>query len=153
LDGSEDYRACSLLFDMAWDVTEPLGLGRWSERVQLEAVLEPYLVDILEPRDNLGLGANALVKVTWVLDEDYSPYVKAGVGVDYMTLHTLEQSTQWNFGSQVGVGLEIPVADGIDFDLEYRIKHVSNASVRHPNSGIDSTAFLVGLRMEPKLLR
>jgi|GEM_PF-1217272 len=151
LKESEDYVAFPTLIGLMWDIPCFTKDRSWMDWVKMDGIFEPYSLKIVEPRRNFGMGLNVLLKCTLLLEEDYSPYVKVGVGVDYMTLHTKEQSTQWNFGSQIGLGLEIPLARGFELDLEYRFKHVSNASIRHPNSGIDSSAWLVGLRWrDPK---
>lgn len=61
-----------------------------------------------------------------------------------MSLETREQETQFNFIDQAGAGLVFSLKASLDLELGYRFWHISNAGIRHPNSGINGHAVHVG---------
>jgi len=69
----------------------------------------------------------------------FSPYVEAGIGVHYLS-HTSvspqrQFSTRFQFGDHVGLGLRFGGKG--QYDLGYRYQHLSNASIKRPNNGIN----------------
>jgi len=68
-----------------------------------------------------------------------APYFDAGVGAHLWTRTTLTESvksgTAFQFGEHVGVGFRFG-EHGI-YDLSYRFQHMSNASIKAPNPGLN----------------
>ena len=58
-----------------------------------------------------------------------------GFGASYKTQEDLLNSTHWNFASQLAVRLHHPTGKGPD--MEFAIRHWSNAGMRTPNRGQD----------------
>ena len=58
-----------------------------------------------------------------------------GFGASYKTQEDLLNSTHWNFASQLAVRLHHPAGKGAD--MEFAIRHWSNAGIRTPNRGQD----------------
>lgn len=112
---------------------------------KLDFVCEPFINTIIEPNNNVEMGLNSLIKYVYPLTKRWQPYVKGGLGVVYMTQHTREQSTQYNFLSQVGGGVYTFLNDNTALNFEYRYRHLSNASFKHPNKGINTDLFLGGI--------
>jgi opacity protein-like surface antigen len=104
-----------------WD----LGLGYWHKSGapgRNEDITEIGLTPVLRLQPN-GLEG---------------PYAELGLGVHLMSSTTLgdkSMSTQFQFGNHVGVGYRFGVKRA--FDLSYRYQHLSNASIKQPNDGID----------------
>lgn len=69
----------------------------------------------------------------------WAPYAEAGLGVHYLSdreIYTGRRfGTNLQFGTHIGVGIRFG-SQG-QFDLSYRIQHLSNAGIRGPNPGID----------------
>ena len=61
-----------------------------------------------------------------------------------MSQHSREQSTQFNFEEQGGLGAHYFLKKNIAINGECRIRHVSNAGIDQPNHGINSLFFLLG---------
>ena len=118
---------------------EPKGL--------LELVYEPFINTITGPRANVEVGLPLFFKYAYPLTQKLYPFVEVGTGPYYMTLSTYEQSTQFNFISQGGAGLSYFIKDDLSVNVEYRRRHVSNASIKEPNGGIDANVYLVGLSL------
>ena len=50
-------------------------------------------------------------------------------------------STAWQFGSHIGAGVTCG-----QFEIGYRFQHLSNASIKEPNDGIDFHILSASLR-------
>jgi hypothetical protein len=108
-------------------------------------ILEPFVNAISSPASNVEAGSNFLLQYVFPLNKKFQPYIKGGLGVLYMSQHTLEQSTQYNFLPQGAAGIQYFLKDNLAINLEYRYRHLSNASLKDPNSGIDSNLYLCGV--------
>jgi opacity protein-like surface antigen len=62
----------------------------------------------------------------------------------YMTQHTLEQGTQFNFLEQGAAGAHYYLNNNLAITADYRFRHVSNAGIDEPNGGINTSFFLLG---------
>ena len=69
----------------------------------------------------------------------WSPYAEGGVGVHLITgnrvTDTRNLSSNYHFGSHIGVGLRFGRQS--EFDIGYRLQHLSNAGLKQPNEGIN----------------
>ncbi|MCF7873282.1 MAG: acyloxyacyl hydrolase [Candidatus Omnitrophica bacterium] len=145
LEEKDEYRAIPLLVGLNFNGNS------FFERVGLDLpgrvdfILEPFVNTVVNPDKNIEVGSNFLIKYTLTLTKKVQPFVKAGAGVVYMSQHTKEQSTQYNFLPQAGGGIQYFFSDRVALNLEYRYRHLSNAGAKHPNSGIDSDLILCGL--------
>jgi lipid A 3-O-deacylase len=67
------------------------------------------------------------------------PYVEAGVGVRLLThdrlSDTYTMSTAFQFADMLGVGVKF--GNHQQYQVGYRFQHLSNASIKRPNPGID----------------
>ena len=66
------------------------------------------------------------------------PYVEAGIGVHLLSHSQIgdkRMSTAFQFGDHVGFGYRFGAKSA--FDLGYRFQHLSNASIKRPNPGIN----------------
>lgn len=124
--------------------TEKFG---FSPKGYFELVYEAFVSPIYEPRSNVEMGLDIFFKYAYPLTSKLYPFIEIGSGPYYMTLSTYEQSTQFNFISQGGAGLMYFIRKDLAVNFEYRRRHVSNASIKSPNAGIDGNAYLVGLSL------
>lgn len=105
----------------------------------LQFVLEPFVSYVSSPDNNAEIGNNFLIKIGFLPETSkFQPYFKGGVGLIYMTQHTREQSTQFNFNEYAGVGAHYFFRKNIALTLEYRFRHISNAGISRPNTGINT---------------
>ncbi len=111
----------------------------------LELIYEPYVGVITEPETDVELALPMFFRYAYPLTEKLYPYVEVGTGPYYYTLHTYEQSTQFNFISAGGAGLIYFVDENWALNAGYRRCHVSNCSVKEPNGGIETDVITVGL--------
>ncbi len=144
LKTQDDYEVIPFMVSFGFDA-KPLAekIGIHTEGI-LEFQVEPFLSPALEPEKNLETGINLLLKYGFPLSEQLVPYIKFGAGPSYMTLHTYEQGTQFNFVDSAGAGLSFKIKDRMYFDCEYRFRHLSNCSIDDRNGGINTHTILGG---------
>lgn len=73
------------------------------------------------------------------------PYLEGGIGFHFISEVQMRHrmfSTYFQFGNHLGVG--ILVGRTRIFDISYQFQHLSNASIREPNSGINFHIVRVG---------
>ena len=140
-------KAINLMIDFDLDIKPLLNKINLNPPVLTQFVIEPYFADLYKPvKDNFEGGLNFLFKLGLVPESwAVQPYAKFGVGLDYMTLHTLNQSTQFNFTSQAGFGVHYFFMKNTALTVEGRYRHLSNAGIKSPNRGINSYFILGGL--------
>jgi len=112
----------------------------------LQFQIEPFISFIFSPDNNVETGTSFLLKMGLLPQTSkFQPFIFAGLGMAYMTQHTLEQSTQFNFTEQAGIGVHYFIRKNIALTLEGRYRHLSNASIDHPNAGINTQFALAGI--------
>jgi opacity protein-like surface antigen len=62
----------------------------------------------------------------------------------YLSQHTREQGTQFNFNEYVGFGVHYFLKKNLALTLEYRYRHISTAGLDEPNKGINTNFTLCG---------
>ena len=145
LERQGDYEVIPLLVGLNFDLKPGLSNIGLDIPGRLNFVLEPFVNTVYEPTSNVEVGSNFLIKYVLPLTQTVQPYIKGGVGALYMSMHTDEQATQYNFLPQGAGGVHIFINEKTALTFEYRYRHLSNASTKHPNSGIDSDMFLGGI--------
>jgi lipid A 3-O-deacylase len=145
LKENDDYQGIPLLVSFNFDA-KPLFSKIGVEPVgRLEFLLEPFVNTIISPRNNVEAGSNFLIKYAFPLSDKIQPYFKGGLGMLYMSQKTYEQSTQYNFLPQAGVGCHFFIHDDTALSIEYRYRHLSNNSFGSRNGGIDANMALAGV--------
>ena len=145
LKGNLDHDIISLGMRFGFDLlpfTEKFG---FKPPGMLELIYEPYVGFITEPQANVELALPMFFRYAYPLTEKLYPYVEVGSGPYYYTLHTYEQSTQFNFMSAGGVGLIFFVRDDLAVNAGYRRRHVSNAGIKESNGGIEADVYTIGV--------
>ena len=146
LKEKKDYRLIPFIVEFDFNLkslTKKIGFNPPS-LVQFQ--IEPLLSLVTNPDSNMEVGTSFLFKFGLLPESSkIQPYIKAGVGIIYISQHTLDQSTQYNFSSHFGAGFHYFFKKGRALSLEYRFRHLSNAGIKHPNSGIDNHFCLLGI--------
>ncbi len=142
LDKKDDYEVIPFILRFGFDL-RPLIKNKSNNL--LEFLVEPFMSAVINPDSNLETGCNFLIKFAPAITPRFYPYVEGGVGLIYMTQHTREQSTQFNFTQTVGAGITYFIKKDLNLSLGYRYRHLSNASIKSPNKGIDSNSIICGI--------
>ncbi|MCM8796944.1 MAG: acyloxyacyl hydrolase [Candidatus Omnitrophica bacterium] len=140
------YQLTPILVAFDFDLKPLLQKINLTPKSAVQFQLEPFLSYAYNPNSNIETGASFLLKIG-ILPETsrLQTYFKGGVGLVYMTLHTREQSTQFNFSEQAGVGIEYLFCKNTAFIIEGRFRHMSNSSIKRPNHGINTYFILTGI--------
>jgi len=105
--------------------------------------LEPFTSYVFNPESNFEVGISFFFKYNLFKKKKISPYIKGGSGIIYISQDNYEQSTDVNFVDQICAGARFIVKKAVLF-IEYRFRHISNARIKHPNSGLNSNIYLFG---------
>jgi len=139
LDGAGEYIHHTLAVDFSYLYNQK---NRFWKYFQFQ--LEPFVSYVSSPEDNGEIGCVFFIKYTVPWDLPVKPYVRGGSGVILVTQESEDMSTMFNFASQIGCGVSCELPN-LNFFLEYRGRHISNADIKQPNSGIDDFIWLLGL--------
>jgi len=146
LSEKKDYHIIPFSIDFDFNIkplTKKIGFNPPS-LVQFQ--IEPFLSLVAQPESNMEVGTSFLLKLGFLPEASkFQPYIKGGVGMIYISQHTLEQSTQYNFLTHLGTGFHYIFKKDNAVTLEYRFRHLSNASIKQPNLGIDAHFCLFGI--------
>ncbi len=140
----EDYKGIPFLFTLGFDGRPLLSKIGLDTAGRFDLIIEPFINAMFEAKANVEIGSNFLFEYAFPLTERFQPYLKGGLGVVYMTQHIEDQATQYNFLPQGALGFHYYIDDNISFDCEYRHRHLSNASIKRPNKGVDAKLYTVG---------
>jgi hypothetical protein len=139
-----DYEIIPTICRLGFDLNPFINKFGWNTKGLLEFQLEPFINTVISPNSNVEVGSNFLVKYALPLTKKIYPYFEGGLGMLYMSQHTLEQGSQYNFLPQAGGGIMYFLKDNLAVSAGYRYRHLSNNSFAEPNSGIDMNMAVVG---------
>lgn len=146
LKQQKDYHMYPLNVDFDFNLKKFTRKIGFNPPMLLQLQIEPFISGVTQPRSNVEAGNAFAVKVGLLPDTFMiQPYIKAAAGMLYMSQHTREQSTQFNFYEYGGAGLHVFFNKNTAITAEYRFRHVSNAGIDEPNGGINSQFALLGL--------
>lgn len=140
------YRLYPLLVDLDFDLKDFFRSKGIRYYGLTEFQLEPFINTVVRPNSNIEAGTAFMLKIG-ILPETlkFQPYIKAGVGMLFMSQHTREMSTRFNFLEQLGAGAHYFLTKKLALTAECRYRHVSNAGIREPNHGMNTWFYLGGI--------
>jgi len=142
----QDYHVVPFIIDFDFNIKSLTKYIGFNPPNLVQFQIEPFLSLTTKPETNMEVGTSFLLKLGLVPEGwKFQPYLKGGVGMIYMTQHTLEQSTQFNFIPNGGGGLHYFFKKDTALTIEYRFRHLSNSSIKQPNGGIDTHLGLFGI--------
>jgi hypothetical protein len=145
LTGKTDYHLHTVVVDFDFDLKPYLEKNRICPKGFFLFQLEPYAGWVSQPENNIEIGNAFMVK--WGIFPEWcpvQPYLKAGLGIVYMSQTFQEQSTQFNFFEQVGMGAHYFISKNMAFTAEGLHRHLSNGGLKEPNSGLNSLFLSLG---------
>jgi len=146
LRAQDNYKLTPLSVAFSFDLKPLVQKIKLNPKSLIHLQVEPFLNTVNDPRSNLETGASFWLKLGLLGEESkLQPYFKIGAGLLYMTQHTREQATQFNFTEQIGVGTHYYFSKNTALTLEGRWRHLSNAGIKHPNQGINTYFVLTGI--------
>jgi len=124
-------------------ISDSLGGDAWY-RGNVELLGEGQFLFETEPNKGFAGGFALLFRYNFLPNGKIIPFVQAGAGVLGVDFDVEGQRDGFNFSVQAGIGFHYFVAKRTALTGEWRWHHVSNAFTRKPNSGVDSSVFIIG---------
>ena len=141
-----DYHLTLFMVDFDLDLKPLTQKINFNPSQLLQFQIEPFISFVSEPDTNAEIGTSFLLKIGILPQTSkFQPFILVGPGMVYMTQHTREQSTQFNFTEQAGIGMHYFFRKNIAFTLEGRFRHLSNSGIKHPNTGINTQFIFAGI--------
>lgn len=85
------------------------------------------------------LGLTPVFRLEQRAPSGVAPYAEAAIGLHLLSRQRITEqkqfSTSWQFGDHLGAGIRFGAHR--QYDLGLRLQHISNASVKRPNPGIN----------------
>jgi len=142
----DSYNMSPFMVDFDFDLKPAARKINFNPKGLFQFQLEPFISYVFEPNANIEIGNGFILKLGLLQDTaKFQPYIKLGPGIVYITMHTREQSTQFNFFQYGATGLHYFFKKNTALTFEYRFRHLSNASIETPNKGIESHFALIGI--------
>lgn len=140
---TDDYETIPLSFQFKFSLPPHLQLISPPRITELE--IEPFLSLITSPETNAELGFTLVVKLLFPANIRNATYLEVGSGICYSSQEMIEQSTQVNFISLVGMGIEHRIGENLSLSFGYRFRHFSNAGLGSRNRGVNNHIITAGL--------
>jgi len=140
------YHVIPLFVGVNFDLTTLLEKHKIRFPCSLTFVVEPFISYVYTHTRNVEVGNNFAFKIGFLPETSrFQPYFKGGSGPMFMSQHTREQGTQFNFNDFGALGVHYFFTKTAALTFEYRFRHISNAEIKKPNRGIDSHFGLCGV--------
>src|SRR5271169_3690398 len=129
-------------FFLPYGVDQPLARYNW----HAEWLVEPIVSYITNSTATVEAGVNPLFfSLRYDQGQRLVPFVEGGEGVLYTDLRGERLGTRFQFSSQGGAGLHWFFSQTKALTIGWRIRHISNAGISHPNRGLNTNFFEIGL--------
>ena len=138
LSGKDNYVPIPVIWHIGYDFKPILEKINLTPEAIVELYLEPQINPVASPDANVEFGCGIGWQIIFNPKAKICPYLTFGSGLIYITQSTAEQSTKYNFQDQAGCGIYYFLDRERALNFGYRIRHISNAGIKHPNSGIDT---------------
>lgn len=132
LEKQNDYQFINLCVDFSYPLK-----GKWDFQ------FEPFVSSVFQPESNFEIGLAFFFRYVFFEKKAVSFFLRGGSGVIYISQDTYEQATKFNFVDQICAGFKLNLTKA-KILIEYRYRHISNAGIKRPNSGINSNIFFIG---------
>jgi opacity protein-like surface antigen len=142
--GSTERHALLLSnLQLGWMATGLLGPDRfYAGNLEL-------MVDILggwqhSPEDAYLAGLAPVLRYNLAAGSGWLPFLEAGAGLVATDIRSPDLSTDLEFRTLVGLGVNYRLNDRMAVGLGGRFEHISNAEIAEPNHGVNEFEILVG---------
>jgi lipid A 3-O-deacylase len=129
--------------DLGWVFTDVLGNGHWYKG-NWELRGEFFAGSEFKPDVAYVLGAAPFLRYDFATGTHIVPFFELGAGAGATGIPQ-DLSTTFEFNVQAGFGLEWFFTDHIAASAQYRWIHISNAKIKHPDNGVNTSILFLGL--------
>jgi len=137
------YQHIALIWHLGFDLKRVFSRLE-DNRGILTFIMEPKINLVTNPETDVEFGIGFGLKYRYPLSDKLFGYVLGTVGPHYITVKSTDQANGFIFFNTVGAGFSFSLTEKTALSLEYRFRHISNASTIEPNGGIDSHIVAIG---------
>ncbi len=109
---------------------------------QFNLFIQDHSVKHFETGINLGL------QHRWYMNPNNWFYAQISSGPHYISMHTERQAGGFIFSDNFAAGLSLKFIGQLRTEIQYRFRHLSNASIKRPNAGLNNHFLMFGLVYE-----
>lgn len=145
LPEQKDYRPILILPYYNYYLTKQENALRFS--AFLEGQFSPVLIEYenAKQRDlEWELGFNVGPSLSYRIKE-VVPYIAVAYEANYITINTAKQADALIFAATTFAGIKKHINKQWYGDAHFRLRHISNGGIKHPNLGIDNAFIGIGL--------
>jgi hypothetical protein len=143
--GSRNAHELALAYGhLGWIVTDVLGKDQWYNG-NLEFWGELFGGAQTGPKKRYVFGLAIGPRYHFVTHSHWVPFIDVGGGGSYTDIEEPDLSTKFQFNLQVGFGTHYFLREDLSMTMQVRGLHLSNAGIKHPNTGANTILFLAGL--------
>ncbi len=141
---SANRSAIFVLPQLGQIITDEIGSGPIMGNV--EFMVEPVAAHYYQPFSASAFGGSLVLKYNFLSFGRWMPFWDGGAGIVWTDLapRIPEQSIQWNFILETGIGLSYFVWEPLAITVGIRFHHISNAGLGERNVGINGWLFNAG---------
>ena len=135
-----NYTVYYFMGDFSWSFSKP------RRRDFLSIYFEPQinLVKTDRPLD-FEFGANLGLRNYIRVNDGFYLYQMLGSGPHFITAELDRQATGFIFSDNLAIGSLIALKPALLLNLQFGVRHISNAGLKLPNRGVNTLNFRVGL--------
>ncbi len=115
-----------------------------NHRGTLSLYVEPQINPAFNPETDIEIGVGVGLKYMHPVTEKISAYIFGSMGPHYITVKITDQANGFIFSDTIGAGISFFLTEKSSLNLEYRFRHISNASLQDPNGGINTHFGMIG---------
>ena len=136
------YQPIYLAGDFSWSFRKVP-----KKKVFLSWYFEPQINPVLTPRPlDIEFGTNLGLRNYIRINQNFLLYQMLGSGPHFISAEVSRQANGFIFSDNLAIGSFIRLnSKDLFLNLQFRIRHLSNAGLQSPNGGIDTWNVLVGL--------
>jgi hypothetical protein len=139
-----EVRMATLIPRFGYGVTDPIG-GDSFLRGNVDVLFELALLFNAEPHFGFGGGGGTSLRYNFLFSRIAVPYVEANLGVVGIDFDLGRQADGFAFNVGAGAGSHWRIGKRTTLTTEIRWQHISNAGTSHPNDGINTIQFMLGV--------
>lgn len=126
-------------------LTDPVASGWWQGNI--EFVVQPVFARFTRPFAAEAAGGSFLLAYNFLSFGRWVPFVDAGAGMIWTNLapRIPEQSTQFEFTLEAGLGVHYFLSERMTWTMGVRLHHISNGGLGDRNTGINGVLPYMGI--------
>jgi lipid A 3-O-deacylase len=128
---------------LEWVLSDVLGEGHWYKG-NWEIAFEVFGGEQVQPSRAYLVGFTPLLRYDFAVGHRVVAFVQGGTGGTFTDIRDGDLSTTFEFNLQAGVGAHYFVRDNLSVTCQARLIHLSNASLKLPNLGVNNITLMLG---------